>query len=299
MRPPQEPDSTPWIDGNAALDPARYTPRAADPRAGMPGGPGPMPGGMQAPPPLPNPPYPPRATGGPPRGARRRGGGLDAFLALTTFAASLILYGLAFGPQLGVGITLILLVHELGHYVVVRAKGLPVGLPIFIPFIGAYVTIRGVPESVRDEAEIALAGPLVGGACALACYAAYGLTGVPVLLPLAYLGFALNLLNLAPLSPLDGGRVARAFPLWVWLLGFVAAIGIAMSGDNVLALVAAALLGIQVIQSARRARFKSSYFRVPLLARLSLLAAYIGLAVALGLGTLAAHDGILTRPPLR
>ncbi len=298
MRPPQEPGSDPWTDGNAALDPARYAPRASDPALGPVAKLEPALGETQMPPVQPNPPYPPGQAPWQPQRARRRGAGMDAFLALATFVASLILYGLAFGPALGVGITLILLVHELGHYAVVRAKGLPVGLPIFIPFLGAYVTIRGVPASVRDEAEIALAGPLVGGAGALACYAAYLFTGVAVLLPLAYLGFALNLLNLAPLSPLDGGRVARAFPVWIWLPAFLAAVGIAISGGYVFALVVAALLGIQVIQSARRMRTKSSYFRVSLLDRLYLLAVYVGLAVALGFGTVVAHSDFLTRRPM-
>lgn len=299
MRPPQEPGGDRWSDGNAALDPARPAPPttgwdAAPPPEAFDGTRAPAP--VQPYPPYPG--YPPLARPAPPRRRRGRSALGDAFVALATFVASLILYGLAFGPDLGIGITLILLVHELGHYIVVRAKGLPVGLPIFIPFLGAYVAIRGAPRNVRDEAEIALAGPLVGGAAALACFVAYGLSGAGVLLPLAYLGFALNLINLAPLSPLDGGRVARAFPAWLWLLVFLIAVGLSLYVGNLVALVASAVLGIQVFQSAGRARSKSPYFKVPLTVRLSLLVAYIGLALALGLGLGATHDAVIMHPPL-
>ena len=120
---------------------------------------------------------------------------------------------------LGVGIVALLFVHEMGHFIVIRAKGLPASLPVFIPLLGAYVTMRQAPRNVRDEAEIALAGPIAGGLAGLGCLALYQVTGERALITLAYLTFFINLLNLVPISPLDGGRVVGAISRWLWPIG--------------------------------------------------------------------------------
>ncbi|HEX5439972.1 MAG TPA: site-2 protease family protein, partial [Ktedonobacterales bacterium] len=124
--------------------------------------------------------------------------------------ASLAAYAWLFGWQFGLGILVLLFAHEMGHYVIIRAKGLPASWPVFIPLLGAYVAMRRMPVNVRDEAEIAIAGPFAGAMASALCFWLYHVTGLTVLLPLAYFSFLINLLNLIPVSPLDGGRIVGA-----------------------------------------------------------------------------------------
>jgi Zn-dependent protease len=123
------------------------------------------------------------------------------------------------GIWFGVGFVLLILVHELGHGYAMKRCGIDSGWPIFIPFFGAMIAMKGLPQDRADEAEIAYGGPLAGTAAALAV-AAFGLvTESRLLLSLAYTGFFLNLFNLTPISPLDGGRVAQAFSRRAWIAG--------------------------------------------------------------------------------
>src|SRR6185312_1288278 len=91
--------------------------------------------------------------------------------------------------------------------------------PVFIPFVGAMISLRGRPATASVEADIAYAGPIAGTAASLACAGVYLLGGSRLWLALAYTGFFLNLFNMIPMPPLDGGRVARAFSRRAWILG--------------------------------------------------------------------------------
>jgi len=123
------------------------------------------------------------------------------------------------GVWFGVGFVLMILVHELGHGYAMKRCGVEAGWPIFIPFFGAMIAMKGAPRDRGSEASIAYGGPLAGTAAALAV-AALGLaTGQRLFLALAYTGFFLNLFNLTPLSPLDGGRIAQAFSRRAWIVG--------------------------------------------------------------------------------
>jgi Zn-dependent protease len=216
------------------------------------------------------------------------------WLPTLSFILSLALYAYVFGWQLGLGLTLLLLVHELGHFVLIRAKGLPAALPVFIPLIGAYVAMRRLPPSVRDEAEIALAGPLAGCLSAIACLALYEATAMRLFLSLAYLGYILNLLNLLPLPPLDGGRITGALSRWFWLFAFVAAIGYSVAIQNGLLLLITAFAAFQAAQYAGRRPWRSPYYRISWLARAYVTLVYLGLAAALAVGMVVTH-ALLTR----
>jgi Zn-dependent protease len=118
------------------------------------------------------------------------------------------LYGLFFGWWFGVGFVLLLLLHELGHYIEAKREGLDPKLPVFIPFLAAYVRYtRGNPW---QTARVALAGPILGGIASLVCYAIGKAQGSDLMLSLAYLGFLLNLINLIPVGILDGGAIWRS-----------------------------------------------------------------------------------------
>lgn len=123
--------------------------------------------------------------------------------------ASVALYAVNGGVWFAVGLVLMIFIHELGHGVAMKRAGIESGWPIFIPFLGAMIAMKGRPEHPRVEADIAYGGPLAGTGAALAC-AGLGLwLHSPFFLALAYTGFFLNLFNMTPLGFLDGGRIAR------------------------------------------------------------------------------------------
>src|SRR5215212_3779034 len=109
-----------------------------------------------------------------------------------------------------VGFVVITLIHEVGHAVAIRAKGLRAGFMVFIPFIGGAVTLKDQPHTVYDDAMIGLAGPAAGTFASLACLQIYKWNAAPRYLLIALLGFVLNLINLLPIGMLDGGRISAA-----------------------------------------------------------------------------------------
>jgi len=132
---------------------------------------------------------------------------------------SVVLYAFVFGWRYAVGFVALLFIHEMGHYIAARQRGLAVGAPTFIPFIGAWVELKDLPHDAETEAYVGLGGPLLGTVGALACYFVARNEGSTWLLAVAYSGFFLNLFNLIPLSPFDGGRITAVLSPRIWLLG--------------------------------------------------------------------------------
>jgi Zn-dependent protease len=122
-------------------------------------------------------------------------------------------YALIWGWTFAVGFVAMILVHELGHYVEAKRQGLSPALPVFVPFLGAYVAIRDAPFDPWRNALVSIAGPVAGGAAALGVLLAGEALDSRFLLALAYVGFFLNLINLIPIGFLDGGFVYRSFRL--------------------------------------------------------------------------------------
>jgi Zn-dependent protease len=117
-------------------------------------------------------------------------------------------YALFFGWKFAIGLVLLLLLHESGHYIEAKREGLNPQLPVFVPFLGAYVKYtRGNPW---QTARIAIAGPILGGVAALVCYVIGKAQSSDLFLALAYIGFFINLINLIPVGILDGGAVWRS-----------------------------------------------------------------------------------------
>lgn len=212
--------------------------------------------------------------------------------AIVSFGA----YALLWGWQFAAGILVLLFIHEMGHFAVIRAKGLPAGLPVFIPLLGAYVAMRRMPQSVRDEAEIAIAGPLAGALGGLACLLLYQETGLRMLLVLAYFDFLINLLNLLPVSPLDGGRIVAAISRWIWPLGLALLVGaFFLTQSLIIALLI--FLGLGQTISRFREAGRNPYYRMPWIQRAYITAAYFGLAGCLALGMYAVQH-VIGVPPL-
>lgn len=133
------------------------------------------------------------------------------FAKFFAFFISAAAYSLWFGSwQFGLGFVLLILVHELGHVAEAKRQGLPVSLPTFIPFLGAFVTVQHGNLSPWKRALVSLAGPFVGGLGAAGVWAVGEARNTTWLVVLANLGFLLNAVNLLPVGILDGGAVWRA-----------------------------------------------------------------------------------------
>ncbi len=138
-----------------------------------------------------------------------------------TMVLSMWAYALAWGWAYGAAFVLLIFVHEMGHVYALKEFKIRASVPIFIPFLGAIVALKEMPRNVRIEAWIGIAGPLVGTGGAMLCWSAALYTGSTFWMAVAYTGFFLNLFNLIPISPLDGGRVVAAISPKLWILGFV------------------------------------------------------------------------------
>lgn len=132
---------------------------------------------------------------------------------------SIVVYRYTFGWAGAIGFVLLILIHELGHVVANLHYGLPASAPIFIPYVGAVINLRGAPANARVEAVIGIAGPVAGALASFACFGWYMAGGPHLALTLSWFGFMMNLFNLLPVPPLDGGRVAAAISPWIWVIG--------------------------------------------------------------------------------
>lgn len=121
--------------------------------------------------------------------------------------------------KFGTGFLLLILVHEVGHLLAMRHYRLAGGPPIFLPFVGALINLRQAPANAKVEAIVGIGGPVLGTIGALACLLLALYTGSYDLLQLSMLGFIINLFNMLPIPPLDGGRVMAAVSPWTWLVG--------------------------------------------------------------------------------
>lgn len=130
-------------------------------------------------------------------------------------------YALVFPIAASVGLVFMILIHELGHVWAAKRKGLPVSAPMFIPFVGALITMKRAPRDAVTEAFIAIGGPLFGTMGALIAFAIGVWTKEAVFFVAAYIGFFINLVNLLPVHPLDGGRIVTAVSRWLWIVGMI------------------------------------------------------------------------------
>ncbi len=160
-------------------------------------------------------------------------------------------YTLVFGWRYAVGIVAMLLIHEMGHYIAARHRGLKVRLPMFIPFVFAWTTLEDLPHDAETEAYIGLGGPMLGTVGAIAAWWLAHSTDATWLLAVASTGFFLNLINLIPLPPLDGGRITTVLSPRIWLLG-VPIIGVLLWYQFSIILLLIAILALPHVIAAFR-----------------------------------------------
>jgi Zn-dependent protease len=213
------------------------------------------------------------------------------FSVAGTMLVSVAAYALLWGWKFAIGFVLLLLVHELGHVLEARRQGLPTSLPMFIPFLGAFITMKQMPENAWREAQVALAGPIVGSLGAAAVWGLGELFDSELLVALAFVGFLLNLFNLLPIVPLDGGRAVAALHPAIWLVGLVAIGVLTFLYPNPILLIILILGGVELWQRwrSRGAPGLESYYRVSVSQRVAVGAVYLGLALALGVAMNATH----------
>lgn len=195
-------------------------------------------------------------------------------------------YALFFGWPFAVGFVLLIFVHEMGHYFALRAYGYKVGLPVFIPFVGAYVAMKEMPHNVWREFVVAIAGPVIGSLGALACWLVGASIDSDLWRALAYVGFFINLFNLIPLTPFDGGRIVAALHPALWALGLVgmAALLVVFANPFILLFLLIGAYDAWHRWKIRKEPGQRDYYRVSPARRVIVLASYVALAVALVAG---------------
>src|SRR5919204_1219564 len=211
-----------------------------------------------------------------------------------------LLYAQLFGWAFGVGIVLLILIHESGHVVVARLMGMPVTLPVMIPFLGAFVSMKQQPRTVAQESVMAIGGPILGSIGAGLCYVGYlampdTATG-QLLRALAYFGFLINLFNLVPVTPLDGGRVLSLLSKWFNVAGLAIAAALLLYemavGNSVSPVLFLVLIfgAFSTFQRFRSTVLNPAYYAVDTQTKWTIGLIYLGLLLALGLGMLSTNS---------
>ncbi len=220
-------------------------------------------------------------------------GGLLLKLKVVTTGASMLVsiaaYAWIWGLPFAIGFVVLIFVHELGHVLELRRQGVPASAPLFIPFLGAMIGMKELPDDAWKEARVALAGPVLGSVGAAACWIAGEGTGSELLLALAFTGFFLNLFNLIPIVPLDGGRAAGALHPALWLLGLLMMIGLVVVRPNPLRVVIVVLGALDLWSRWRQRGEMADYYRLSVAQRATVAVVYLGLVAALGVAMSVTH----------
>jgi Zn-dependent protease len=211
-------------------------------------------------------------------------------LTVVSSGVTALLYAQLFGWSFAVGIVFLILVHESGHLVVARLMGMPVTLPVLIPFLGAFVRMQQSPRTVAQESLMAIGGPVLGSLAAGLCYA--GSLAMPgtslgqLLRALAYFGFLINLFNLVPVTPLDGGRVLSLLSKWFNVAGLAVAAGLLLFGNFQSPILFLVLIfgAYSTFQRFRSTTLNPAYYAVDARTKVIVGALYLGLLLGLGLG---------------
>jgi Zn-dependent protease len=210
-----------------------------------------------------------------------------------TMVVSIAAYASIWGLWFAVGFVVLLLVHEMGHVIELRRQGIKASTPMFIPFVGALITSKSLGGNAAAEARVGLAGPILGSIGASVCLVVYHVTHHDYWRALAFTGFFLNLFNLLPVVPLDGGRAMAAMAPWMWFAGFAAIVALAFIWPNPVMII---ILLFAALETWRRWKLRrtntpdqQAYYQVSPRDRLFIAFVYVGLIAALAVGMDATH----------
>jgi Zn-dependent protease len=221
---------------------------------------------------------------------------LKLLTTVGTMLVSVAAYSFVFGWTFAAGFVVLILVHEMGHVIQLRREGIKASAPMFIPFMGAVISAKSLGENALAEARVGLAGPILGSIGSAACILIWHATGNDLWRALAFTGFFLNLFNLLPVVPLDGGRAMAAMAPWMWFVGFAAMIPLALIFPNPIILIILLFAGYETYKrwKARKGggAQQEAYYRVRPLDRALVAAVYLSLIALLVVGM---HATALTR----
>jgi Zn-dependent protease len=213
------------------------------------------------------------------------------FATSATMLVSVAAYTWIWGWRFAVGFVLLLLVHEMGHVLELRRQGVPASAPLFIPFMGAVVGMKQMPHDAWREAQVALAGPILGSIGAAVVWGIGASIGSDLLVALAFTGFFLNLFNLLPIVPLDGGRAMAAVHPAIWGIGLAGLLALTFWHPNAILILVLVLGGFELWRrwQARGTPESTAYYRVKPWQRLAVGGTYIALAALLAVAMTATH----------
>jgi Zn-dependent protease len=196
---------------------------------------------------------------------------------------SIAAYALLWSWWFAVGLVVLLFVHEMGHVLEARRQGLPVSAPMFVPFLGALISLRQLPDDVWREARLALAGPIVGTIGAIAFWVVGAVTERDFFTAMAYVGFFLNLFNLLPIVPLDGGRAVAALHPALWLVGLLGLAALLVVTPNPILILILVVGGLELWSRWRHRGTTEAqqYYRISRGRRVAVAVTYLGLAALL------------------
>jgi Zn-dependent protease len=214
---------------------------------------------------------------------------LKVFTTAGSMLVSIAAYAWIWGLPFAVGFVVLIFVHELGHVIELRRQGIPASAPLFIPFLGALIGMKQLPDDAWKEARVALAGPIVGSVGAAAFLVAGTVADSDLLRALAFVGFFLNLFNLIPIVPLDGGRAVGALHPAVWLVGLVMMVALTIISPNPILILIVIIGGLELWRRWRERGQRAEYYRLPLWQKVTVAIVYIGLIVVLGVAVSETH----------
>ena len=203
-----------------------------------------------------------------------------------TMLVSIAAYSLIWGWSFAAGFVILLLVHEMGHVIQLRREGIEASAPMFIPFLGAFVAAKSLGDDAGAEARVGLAGPVLGSLACLVPVAIWQATGNEFWQALAFVGFFLNLFNLLPVLPLDGGRAMAALSPWVWGIGYVGLVFLTFAFPNPIMILILLLGGMETYKrfKARNTPESKAFHDIPRSTRIGVAVVYLGLAALLAIG---------------
>lgn len=203
---------------------------------------------------------------------------------------SIWIYALFFGWKYAAGIVVLIFVHEMGHVIAAKWLGLPVSAPLFIPFIGASIVMKENPRDAWTEALMAYGGPLAGCIGSWICWYIALQFHLNWVLAVASTSFFINIFNMIPVPPLDGGRICAAISPWFWVIGVVPLLGSLFLFHGTASIIIIGLVCYAAFFRIKETFFTpttpelQAYYNTHISNRLTMAVMYLGLLAALMLG---------------
>jgi len=210
------------------------------------------------------------------------------FTTMSSMLLSVGAYSMLWGWKFATGFVLLIFVHEMGHVWAAWWKKLPVSAPMFIPFMGAVITLKEHPQDALTEAQIGYGGPALGALGCTLTWGLYYLTGNALFLAVASVSMMVNLFNLVPVSPLDGGRIVAAISPRVWLLGMIGMVVWFFVTHSFIILLVLIFGGMR-LAAQWKTMGTDAYYKVAPRDRLTMTLLYISLVIYLAWGHSYTH----------